>query len=163
MERRTQNTSTQRWGAQLSSLSSSAHSVTLSTQPATCTQPELQVSTLGQGGLLPQDAIQPVTQVPSPGTLLKVHAFDTLPRLPQSCSPCGTVMWWCPGHPEGSSPHLELAPQVGHLVQPVLLHTPAAAPLARVSTSLRLHLVEGQTPQSENLASCGSKPWLGRL
>lgn len=41
----------------------------------------------GQGGLLPQDTIQPMTHVPFPGTLLKVHA------LSQSCSPYGTVMW----------------------------------------------------------------------
>lgn len=43
----------------------------------------------------------------------------------------------------GPEPHLELAPQVGHLVQPVLLYTPAAAPLARVSAPLRFHLGGG--------------------
>lgn len=105
----------------------------------------------------------PMTHELSPRALLKVHASATLPRLPQYYSPCGTVMWWGPSHWEGSSPHLELAPQVGHLIQPVLLHTSAAAPLSRVSTPLRLHLVEGQTSQSENLASSGSKPQHGRL
>lgn len=40
-------------------------------------------------------------------------------------------------------PHLELAPKVGHLVQPMLLYAPAAAPLARVSTSFRFYLRGG--------------------
>lgn len=52
---------------------------------------------------------------------------------------------WPPGLSLGLSagPHLELAPQVGHLVQPVLLDAPAAAPLARVTAPLALHLGRG--------------------
>lgn len=42
----------------------------------------------------------------------------------------------------GPGPHLELAPQVGHLIQPMLLYAPAAAPLTGVSAPFRFHLVE---------------------
>lgn len=95
----------------------------------------------------------PATHAPSRGTPFKVHIFSTMPRMPRSCRSSWTVMWWGLGHQEASGPHLELAPQVGHLVQPVFLHPSATAPLSRVPAALRLHLVEGQTPQSQGPAS----------
>lgn len=53
-----------------------------------------------------------------------------------------------------AGPHLELAPQVGHLIQPVLLYAPAAAPLTGVFAPFRFHLVEADA-RCWGLASSG--------
>lgn len=73
----------------------------------------------------------------------------------RGCVPeCAQVPSLSPHHPgllsawaglaptPGPGPHLELAPQVGHLIQPMLLYAPAAAPLPGVSAPFRFHLVE---------------------
>lgn len=59
-----------------------------------------------------------------------VHAYSPSPPtpMPQVCSWLPSTVGPAPTPPP--RPHLELAPQVGHLVQPVLLDAPVAAPLA---------------------------------
>jgi hypothetical protein len=55
-------------------------------------------------------------------SLLQEVLLEFLPSLP-----CSSMAG---GGEERPLTHLELAPQVGHLVQPMLLNAPAAAPLA---------------------------------
>lgn len=77
------------------------------------------------------------------------------PPPPLARSVPGPVCLGRPALTPPPGPHLELAPQVGHLIQPMLLYAPVAAPPARVSAPFRFHLGGGPATRGSGPGQLG--------
>lgn len=84
-----------------------------------------------------------------------MHTPLQRPPPPLARSVPGPVCLGRPALTPPPGPHLELAPQVGHLIQPMLLYAPVAAPPARVSAPFRFHLGGGPATRGSGPGQLG--------